>query len=1147
MSKIKFVGLHAHSCTGSPFDGLGYPAEHMDFAFKNGSDALALTDHGNMNGLAYQVLHAKKMEKDGKDFKPIYGVEAYIHPSIEQWKEDKARIDAEKKSKKKADEASFVLEDEEASKKAVKDVLNHRRHIVLLAQNQKGLNNIFKLISTSFSEDYYYRFPRIDYELLKQHNEGIIASSACLGGVYAKDMWANLEDGMDAVYEAMCQTTESMLDIFGDRWYGELQWNSFKEQHDLNQLVIKVCKEYNVPLVSTADSHYPEPELWKDRILYKKLGWLNKSDEIPSLPQSVEETRCELYPKNGEQMWESYKKTSNLFGQQYDDDLIRESFENTYNIAHERIERFYPDNTVRLPDFVVPEDSKSATFALSKMAIAGLKEKGLHKDNEYVERLKHELKVINDRNFSKYFLTMKSISDLAKEDRLTGPGRGSAAGALLSYVLGITQVDPIKYGLQFERFMRRDQTNFPDIDFDVASPMDFKEKLIDKWGSNVVVPISNFNTLQPKSLIKDISKFYGLNFQDVNKVTSVMEEEAIPRAKEMHGIKAGVYKPTFNELKEFSESLKAFLAQYPDIATHVDVLRGQVRSQSRHAGGVVIGQNLDYYMPLVKSGGVTQTPWSEGQRVHHLEPMGFIKYDILGLLTLEMVQSTIELILRRKHGYEPTFEEVTEFYDKHLNPEYHDFDDPAVYKHVFQDGNFAATFQFSENFAKKACTLAKPESIVDLATLTSILRPGPMSAKVDKKYIDARNDPTVVRYAHDEVKKVTEETYGFLVFQEQIAALAHNLGKDISLEEGNKLRKILTKNTSARIGKRVPSEEENKIHAKFIEGCLEKGISKATGEAIWESFIFFSAYGFNKSHAVCYSIISYMCAWLLKYYPAEWLASYLSHVDDKKQEEAISVAKQMGFRIGKLDINESEFRWQVGKDGKTLIPPLVSVKGVGEKAVVEIVKHKPYNTIEDLIFHEEISGRAVGKRVLDALTRAGALDELIDDRFTGSKHFWSAIAVDRPKSMKRFNENIENYRDQGEFSEAEKLLNIQSLTGNYPVRLVVSDELLDRLDSMHCPALGAWDPKDPLYRSDSGKALCWFIPYEKIVKKTKKRGKEYWVLKCVDLTGGVTEIKCWGITASSKIIMHRPYMAALDYDDKWGFSTKSVNRFRMIG
>ena len=287
-SKIPFVGLHAHSVAGSPFDALGYPQEHMDFAYDNGLDAMALTDHGNANGLAYQVLHAKKMKKEGRDFKPIFGVEAYFIPSVSKWKEEyeEVRAAAKNKSEYEADNSGTTVENEE-SKKKMKSVLNRRRHLILLAQNQTGLQNIFKMISRSYTGDNFYRYPRVDYAMLKKHNEGVIAASACLGGVYAGNYWENRDAGPDMVLAEMRKTTQKMQSIFGDRWYGELQWNNIPEQHELNQYIIQMHQEFGIELISTADSHYYNPEVWKDRELYKRLGWLGKgrpdylSDELP--------------------------------------------------------------------------------------------------------------------------------------------------------------------------------------------------------------------------------------------------------------------------------------------------------------------------------------------------------------------------------------------------------------------------------------------------------------------------------------------------------------------------------------------------------------------------------------------------------------------------------------------------------------------------------------------------------------------------------------------------------------------------------------------------------------------------------------------------------------------------------------------------
>jgi len=1139
VSKIQFVNLHGHSVAGSVFDALGYPNEHMDFAYDNGCDALALTDHGNMNGLAYQVLHAKKMQEEGKDFKPIFGCEAYFLPSLSEWREEYTTAMEDKKQAaalKKSGQSGATVEDENDSKK-VQGLLRRRRHLILLVQNQKGLNNLFKLISESYKPENFYRYPRMDYDLLAKYNEGIIAASACLGGVYAGNYWEFREEGSDAVLAAMGETTERMQEIFGDRWYAELQWNNIPEQHELNQYIITTAQKYGVKLISTADSHYPNPRAWKDRELYKRLGWLGKSRpdyETNELPAGVEEIGYELYPKNGDQMWSSFLQYSEQCDQEYDPDLVMDSITNTHDIAHKRIEFFYPDNTVRLPDFVVPE-GMTDDEALNRFSHEGLGTFGLADNPEYIDRLERELSVISDRGFSKYFLTMKAISDRAMDAMLVGPGRGSAAGSLVAYVLKITQIDPIKYGLLFSRFLRSDATDYPDIDYDVSDPMVLKESLIEEWGRDTVAPISNWNTLQLRSLIKDISKFYGIEFTEVNAVTSKMIFEATGPAKKLHGIKSGVYVPTFEEVMQFSVTLQSFLNKYPHVKTHVNALYGQTRSCSRHAGGVVIAEDLDESMPLINSGGVRQTPWSEGQNVRHLEPMGFIKFDILGLSTLRMMEGAIEHILRRHHGIEnPTFEDVREYYGKNLHPDVIDFENQDIYKNIFHRGKWAGIFQFTEGGAQNFCVRAKPDSIIDISAITSIFRPGPLGANVDRDYVEAKKSPQYVKYIHPTVQEVTEETFGFLIFQEQIALLAHKLGKDLSLDEGNALRKLLTKK-----GTGSKNDKKTKIYNKFMQGCEEKGISKSDSQRLWDTFEYFSGYGFNKSHAVSYSVLSFQCAWLLNYYPAEWMAAFLDKEPESRKEKAINIAKRWGFELAPLDVNTSGMVWEISDDGKTLIQPLTSIKGLGEKAIEQVIAHRPFSDIEEFIFHEEMSYSKLNKKALDALIRSGATSDLVDDRFTGLKHFWSAVAVDRPKNKKKFRENVDLYAPEGDFTDEEMIQYQVDLTGVFPFEKVLDQKIRDRLDEKYIPPLGEFD---------SELQVAWFVPRAVIPKKTKN-GKTYWVVEVIDSTSQTTKIKCWGVRPGNDVIhLNRPYMAKLDYDPQWGFSSRSIrHNFRLLG
>lgn len=1147
-SKIPFVGLHAHSTAGSPFDGLGYPNKHMDFAFENGSDALALTDHGNMNGLPYQVLHAKKMLEDGKDFKPIYGIEAYFISSIEEWRKERAQFEIEKAKKKgrkkkdEGDESGISIEDEGLSRKSNKK-LNRRNHIILLAQNQIGLSNLFQLVTKSYDPKNFYSYPRMDYSMLREHSEGIIASSACLGGIYAKDYWENKDQGSEAVLETMRETTRKMQDTFGDRWYAEVQWNSIPEQHELNQYIIQIAREMETQLISTADSHYPSPESWKDRELYKRLGWIGRkrpdwlSDDIPV---SVDETGYELYPKNGEQMWEAYKKYSGNLGIEYNDDEIRESMERTHDIAHKRIEKFIPDNTVRLPDFVVPAGN-TPEQALVRLCVDNMKNMGLT-DTEYIDRLKGEISIIKDRGFSKYFLMMKAIADMASSEQISGAGRGSAAGSLVAYVLGITQVDPIKYNLLFSRFLRADAKDYPDIDYDIGNNWRVKERLIEKWGEDKVVPISNWNTLQLRSLIKDVSKFYNISFQEVNAVTNRMMQEATPKAKAAKGIKAGVYQPTYEEVMLYSDSLKAFLTKHPDIGTHIESIHGSVKSCGRHAGGVVIAEDMSKYMPIIKSKDVRQTPWTEGLRVKHLEPMGFIKFDILALDTLQMLENAIHHILVRHEGVEdPTFEDIKDYYNEKLHPDRIDLNDQSVYKNIYHAGKWASVFQFTEAGTQNFCKRAKPQNITDLAAITAIYRPATLGAGADKMYLEAKEDPSSIEYVHPLVKDVTKETYGLLIFQEQIALLAHKLGKNISLDEGNVLRKLLvTEHSQARQQDASKSVKKlNKIKKKFFDGCQEKKLTERQTQGLWDKFVLFSGYGFNKSHAIAYSLISYQCAWLLNYYQDEWMAAHLDNASDTKKEKAITIVKGFGYEIKSLDINSSGVVWELSDDGKTLIQPLNTIKGLGEAAIAQIMQNRPFKNIEDFLFNESIVYSKLNKKALDVLCRSDALDILMDKRFSGAKHFWSCVAVDRARKEVKFLENIELYKPEGEFTNQEKLENIVSLTGKFPLEMVMDDSVVKKLDEYCIPPIGEWD---------NNLGVAWFIPREVVLKKTKNN-KAYYIMKVIDSSSTITRIKCWGVRPEKdKIFINHPYMGKLDYDEQWGFSVRQLwKNLKLLG
>ena len=1136
---IPFVSFHGHSTAGSIADALAYPEEHFNFGYNNGLLGMAMTEHGNLNSLSYSYLHSQKMKKEGKtDFRILYGIESYVHPSIDNWRQERDRYNQDKKLAKEVEtEQQVIAEDETETKKGIRNPLNKRGHLVLVAQNNVGLNNLFKLTSQSYTGDNFYRYPRMDLEMLKKHNDGIIAIQACIGSYVALEYWNNKDNGEKAILQGMEQAYGSLLDIFGDRFYGELQWANNPDQHRINQFTIQLSKQLGFDVISTVDSHYPSPDKWKDREIYKMLGWLNKKQDIDvaSLPNNLDEMQYQLYPKNGDELYASYKATSKQQGHQYDDNFVLESIERTADILKNRIEKFEIDTSVKLPSFVIPA-GETADSALVKMALQGFKEKGLHKDQEYVDRLKHELRFIQEKKFSQYFLMVNDVVKLAKDKMLYGISRGSASGSLLAYCLGITQIDSVKYKLPFARFLNN-AGGYPDIDLDFQDNKMMKDLIADRFGKENVALISNFNTLQLKSLIKDISKLHGIPFQEVNQITTKMLEEAIPPAKKKNGILAGVYDPTFDELKEFSPTFNNFLREYPDVGQNIVNILDNVRNNSVHAAGVIVSDNLSEKMPLMMRDGVYQTPWAEGQNVRHLEPLGFIKMDVLGLSTLDLIYKCIGKILKRSGNKNPTFQDIKKFYDDKLSLENIDFNDQKVYENVFHNPKWTGgIFQFTQGGVQKFCNEVKPRNIDELSAITSIYRPGPLSSNVDKQYLEAKNNPDKVVYDHPIIEEVLKTNYGLFVYQEDISTITHRLGKDISPDEGQEFRKVLTKKGLG--GKEV--EVKERIKNKFITGCLEKGLSDEKANEIYKKMEYFAQYSFSKNHSFPYCMTSFHCAYLWTYYPSEWMAAYLDFEKEDKKEEAINIAKSHDFKIRGLDINKSGFEWEVDSDNDTtLVQPLSSIKGLGDTAIAEIMNNRPFNTVEELLFNEKVAYNKLNKRGLDALCRSGALDNLKDDRFSGMKHFWSVVAVDRPKTMKKFKENLELYRPEGEFTDEEKIEHMTALTGVYPLNLVLTEDIRQKLTDKGIPSIGELaEGRDGEY--------TWFIPRKKEIKTTKN-GKPYWILSVTDSTNTVTEVKCWGVRETDVVIVNKPYFVKVGRD-QYGFSIRNFkDHVRLLG
>lgn len=904
MSKAptKFIGLHAHTTVGSPLDAIGYPDEHFETAFQSGMDAMAITDHGNMNSFAHADFAVRAMNKAGKQFKHISGCEFYYHPDLDMWREDledarlrkeeakEAKKLAKQQQKLKSDvaekvasdlglddiddsEEGTVVENEAETKDVSKwfNPVNRRHHLVVLAKSTKGLENLFALVSKGY-KDGFYRFPRIDRKLLKEHGEDLIVLSACIGGPFAYDVFYELRDFpkerlnasllddahiLEKVLNRLENTYDGLCDAVGrENVFPEIQFNKLSEQHLVNRALIELSKKTGAKLVVTADSHYSKKEFWQARELYKLLGRLKFGEIDPTmLPKNIEDLKCELYPKNAEHIWDSYKRYSEGFSF-YDDELVKDAIERTWYIAHEMIGTAVADRSVKLPSYVVP-DGMTPMKALLDALKKRLREKGLHDKPEYVERLKKELGLIKEKKYEKYFLTMKEIFDEASQYVLVGPGRGSACASLVNYLLGITQIDPLKYpDLVFERFINKQRAEPPDIDSDLSDRDLVINRLSDKFGRENVIPISTYSMFQLKSLTKDISKFYGIPFQEATEGVSSVEQDvrdAIMGAADDKNL----FVLTLDDAVKHSKKYREYLEKYPEVHEHIQVLYKQVRSLGRHAGGVLISENLVNKMPLITVKGDLQTPWVEGVNIKHLNEYGFLKFDLLGLETLRIVELCIRNILRREGNPNPTFLQIRQWFDEKLHPDVLDFNDQEVYRNVYHEGHFCATFQFTGQGAQRFIRKFKPVNLRDIAIATSIYRPGPLAAKVDALYLKAKENPEEIKKnEHPAVWKALESTSGCIIFQESLLKLAVDVA-GFSPDESEKVRKTILKQS---IAAKADNKEkrEGKMRTDFIQGCMKtSGLTEAQGSELWERILFFCGYGFNATLSFLQQVDTY--------------------------------------------------------------------------------------------------------------------------------------------------------------------------------------------------------------------------------------------------------------------------------------------------
>jgi DNA polymerase-3 subunit alpha len=818
-----------------------------------------------------------------------------------------------------------------------------------------------------------------------------------------------------------------------------------------------------------------------------------------------------LYPKNASQVWDSYLQTAREM-EFSNDDVVREAVERTHDIVHNEIGDIHPNKEMKLPSYVIPEgmtEDKALVDACKK----GLIWRGLDDKPEYIERIKYELGIIKGKKFSRYFLTMKAIMDIAREHMLVGPGRGSSAGSLVAYVLGVTNLDPIEYDLSFARFLNPARQGAPDVDSDVGD----RDKLIGllrkNFGNNNVIPISNYNTFKLKSLIKDVARFYNVPFDEVNAALAPIEDD-VKKEVFKPGVDKNLFVLTYEDAMKYSKSMQSFIATHPEVAEPIEILFKQNRSLGRHAGGVIVSENIAEQMPLILARGDAQTPWVEGMHYKHLEEFGWIKFDLLGLETLRIIERCIHLILQRREGNSnPTFKDIKKWFDKHMDPKNIDLNDQKVYEYVYHEGRFAGVFQCTQPGAQKLFIKAKPKNIIEIATLTSIYRPGPLAAKVDKLYLDAKNNPDDIDYQHPLIKKVLEKEYGCIIFQESVMKLCSVVAGFPEAETDTIRRNIMKRSASK---KDEAAADSKKAKEDFVKGAVNNGVGETVASQLYDKIMFFSGYGFNLSHAVSYAIDSYYCAWLLTYFEEEWLCAYLESMsgNDEKRSKAFSEVKALGYKIVNIDINYATKSWTI-LEGKRFMPSFLSCKGVGESAVDEIIEKRPYKNVEEMLWNEDGSWKhsKFNKRSLEALIGIKAFDSLdcigYGKTFSSYKQM-NEILIDRNVEIKKHTkknplvgmESFKNIlietKDIEEWTRSEMVDNSIKYLGSFNAAMLMPEDILQKLESKGVQSV------DDL--SDTN--IYWFIIADSKPKKTKT-GKPYLLLTITGLGGQNRRLFCW--------------------------------------
>lgn len=1039
-----FTHLHLHT-EYSLLDGANKLGELAKTLKTQNVNSIAMTDHGNMFGA---IDFYKTMKKEG--IKPIIGIEAYLHNS------------------------------EDITDKSSKQ----RFHLCLFAKNQKGYENLMYLSSQSFINGFYY-YPRINKKMLKEYSEGLICSSACLQGEINWHLNTNNEKNLRfgaKGYEAALNAATWYKEVFKDDFYLELMRHGIKDQLYIDDLIIKLAKELNIKIIATNDTHYT----FKDRANSHEVLMCINTGVILSDPKRLKHSVHEFYLKSPEQMQE-------LFAD------IPEAILNTQEIVNKcNLELKLGDPTppnfkfsreyAKSFDLTLPEPDMEFSFANDNVVFEYLCEKGLEerlkfidisKHEEYKARLVLEIDIIEKMKFAGYMLIVRDFINAAKSKQIpVGPGRGSAAGSLVAYSLKITDINPIPYGLLFERFLNPERVSMPDIDIDFCQ--DRREEVIDyvieKYGYEKVAQVITFGKMLAKGVIRDVARVCDMSLSDADELAKLIPDEL---------------KITLSKAYEQEPKIKAFIEKKGELGQqvweHALSLEGLNRHAGVHAAGIVISNEaLWKKTPLFKQSKNDDKHLITQYSKDFLEDVDLIKFDFLGLKTLTVIDNAIKLIKKR--------------YNKDIIWEQIDLNDTKVYQTI-QSGNTLGIFQIESSGMQSLNARLKPDRFEDLIAVLALFRPGPLESGMVDDFIDIKHGKKEAIYAFDDLKPILKDTYGVIVYQEQVMQIVQKIG-DFSLGEADNVRRAM--------GKKKREILDN-LKQEYLNGAKKQGYNTKKADELFELILKFAEYGFNKSHSAAYALIAFQTAYLKTYYPIEFMAALLTSEQNKVEKIAyyIEEIKRLGIKILPPDINKavSEFSVILDDDGKeAIIYGLAAIKSVGIPAVESLLSARPKEGFKDLNdFINKIDSSKINKRSMESLIKVGALDsykytrkDLFDNIDLLCENSRKINEIKKDASFSLFGEdatkgiNINIKTTNKEFELLEKLKYEKDILGIYlsahPLDLYMEE--IEKIN--YCKSLD-FDNID----KGSGRILC-IGKIEEFKSYISKKGKRYGKIQIID-------------------------------------------------